>query len=148
MGSASSWEPFRIFPHLLQPSYPFNQHSPRAAIKMLPWGSHCPPLTPHLPRRFFESGLEGRVHQICLRRHQPKGVSAGAAGNQLLPKPALEAQGNPTQLLGPPPVHSLQAPIPSSLLRKRLSFLSYHPKTPFHTHFGSVPTNQRSRIIF
>jgi len=72
------------------------------------------------------------VYQICLRRHHPKGVSACAAGNQLLPKPALEAQGNPTQLLGPA-VHSLQAPIASSHpfpSPKRLSFLSYHPKTP------------------
>ena len=78
--------------------YPFSRKSPRVAIKMLPRRSNRPPLTVHMPRRFFGGGLEGGVYQICLRRHELKGVSAGAAGNQLLPKPALEAQGRASQL--------------------------------------------------
>jgi hypothetical protein len=74
------------------------------------------------------------VHQICLRRHHPKRVSAGAAGNQLLPKPALEAQGNPSQLLGPPPCILCKRPKPRhpSLLRNASpSYLTIlkHPST-------------------
>jgi hypothetical protein len=74
------------------------------------------------------------VHQICLRRHHPKWVSAGAAGNQPLPKPALEAQGNPSQLLGPPPCILCKRPKPRhpSLLRNASpSYLTIlkHPST-------------------
>jgi hypothetical protein len=36
MGSASPWEPFRNFPHLLQPPYPFSRISPRVAVKNFP----------------------------------------------------------------------------------------------------------------
>ena len=58
---------------------------------------------------------------IFLRRHGPKGVSAGAAGSQLLQKPAREAQGNPNaqaELLGLPPC----------VLNKRYPFI---PSLPF-----------------
>ena len=113
MGSASPWEPFRIFPLLFQPPTHSAENRPELPKKMPPQRSHGLSLTLHLPRRFFESGFEGRMRQICLRRHHPKEVSAGAAGNQLLPKPALEAQGNKSQLLWPTAVHSLQAPVAS-----------------------------------
>ena len=98
---------------------PFSRKIPPVAVKKILQRSHGLSLSMKLPRRFFLSGLERGVYQICLRRHYPKGVSAGAAGNQPLPKPALEAQGNKSQLLGPPPcieLHSLQAPIPLVIL--------------------------------
>jgi hypothetical protein len=124
MGSASSWEHFRNFPHLLQPSLPhLSENTSRSPLKILSVCSTGRSLTPHQARRFFFCRLEGGVYQICLRRHRPKGVSAGAAGSQLLQKPALEAQGNPKpQLLS---LATQQAPIHSSP-----SHLSLLPETP------------------
>jgi hypothetical protein len=86
------------------------------------------PLTLHQSRRFFGCGLEGVVYQICLRRHHPKGVSAGAAGTQLLQKPALEAQGNPNLSFLVLPANKRPYPPRPIPFLKLLSLPSYHPK--------------------
>jgi len=100
----------------------------KSPIKILPVYSTRLPLTLHQSRRFFGCGLEGGVYQICLRRHRPKGVSAGAAGTQLLQKPALEAQGNPNLSFLVLPANKRPYPPRPIPFLKLLSLPSYHPK--------------------
>ena len=148
MGTASAWEQFRNFPRLLQPPYSFNPRSLPVTLKILPYHSYNLLLSPHLLRRFFWCRLENGMYQICLRRHRPKGVSAGAAGAQLLQKPALEAQVNPNSVswLHRPNILTKRPYSFPSL--KLISLPSYHLKSPLRSHLTSVSTNLRGKLIF
>ncbi|SRR6266404_1855989 len=141
MGTASSWEQFRNFPRLLQPLDPSSvfppAHTKNVSMTLRNRRTHQACTSPIFLECTPRSDEKER--EICLRRHGPKGVSAGAAGTQLLQKPALEAQGNPTlkpELLGPPPrILSKRSSSPSPLsASKNASPMRLMPTNRFFIH--------------
>ncbi len=92
------------------------------------------------------------MREICLRRHGPKGVSAGAAGTNYYRSPRLRLRATTLkpELLGPPPsiLNKRSFSHPPLRLQFATSRASYCHKTIISTILKSVPIFPSNRTIF